>query len=240
MTDCLPLCIVIACIRPCPSEAVATDSSHPHDVEQAALRHDDLFGVKSLVTVKDLFTARVHLGHKRGSRSVYMLPYVFGCRHDVDLIDLDRTLERLHTALNVMAHVAYRRGVILFLSNRAQTMPWVERMAAECGEYSHCRKWYTGTFTNSPNVFKEETRLPDLCVLLHTVVQVVDTHEAVMEAAKLMIPVVAVVDTNSDPRLVTYPIPGNDDSPSAVALYCRLFKEAVTRGKAKRKEDGLD
>ena len=60
------------------------------------------------------------------------------------------------------------------------------------------------------------------------------------EATKVLVPIVGVVDTNCDPRLVTYPVPGNDDSPSAVSLYCHLFKEAILRGKAKRKEDGLD
>lgn len=46
---------------------------------------------------------------------------------------------------------------------------------------------------------------------------------------------VAVCDSNVDPRLVTYPIPGNDDSPSALRLYLRLFREAILAG-ARRRE----
>nr|KAG5712081.1 hypothetical protein BaRGS_020807 [Batillaria attramentaria] len=119
-------------------------------------------------------------------------------------------------------------------------MPVIEKAAVESGEYSHCRYWKGGTFTNSAVQFQAETRLPDLCIFINTLNNVFEQHRAVVESTKVLIPVVGVVDTNCDPRLITYPVPGNDDSPSAVNLYCRLFKEAILRGKAKRKEDGLD
>jgi small subunit ribosomal protein S2 len=59
-------------------------------------------------------------------------------------------------------------------------------------------------------------------------------HEdiAVKEAGKLGIPVVAVVDTNYDPSLVDYAIPGNDDAIRAVQLYARAIADAVLEGKA--------
>jgi small subunit ribosomal protein S2 len=59
-------------------------------------------------------------------------------------------------------------------------------------------------------------------------------HEniAVLEAKKLGIPVVAVVDTNYDPTLVDYAIPGNDDAIRAVQLYTRAIADAVLEGKA--------
>ena len=59
-------------------------------------------------------------------------------------------------------------------------------------------------------------------------------HEniAIMEAKKLGIPVVAVVDTNYDPALVDYAIPGNDDAIRAVQLYARAAADAVLEGRA--------
>jgi small subunit ribosomal protein S2 len=59
-------------------------------------------------------------------------------------------------------------------------------------------------------------------------------HEdiAIKEAKKLGIPVVAVVDTNYDPALVDYAIPGNDDAIRAVQLYARAAADAVLEGKA--------
>jgi len=57
-------------------------------------------------------------------------------------------------------------------------------------------------------------------------------HIAVTEANKLGIPVIAVVDTNYDPNLVDYAIPGNDDAIRAVQLYVRAAADAVLEGKA--------
>src|SRR3546814_5030534 len=55
---------------------------------------------------------------------------------------------------------------------------------------------------------------------------------AIKEARKLGIPVIAVVDTNYDPALVDYPIPGNDDAIRAVQLYASAAADAVLEGKA--------
>ena len=56
-------------------------------------------------------------------------------------------------------------------------------------------------------------------------------HIAVTEANKLKIPVVAVVDTNVDPDVIQYPIPGNDDAIRANALMCHVVAEAVLEGR---------
>ena len=63
---------------------------------------------------------------------------------------------------------------------------------------------------------------------------VIDTkkeHIAVTEANKLRLPVVAVVDTNCDPDVVDYVIPGNDDAIRAGRLMCRIIADAVTEGR---------
>jgi small subunit ribosomal protein S2 len=73
---------------------------------------------------------------------------------------------------------------------------------------------------------KEMGGLPDI-------IFVIDTNKeklAIEEATKLNIPVVAVLDSNSDPRGVTYPIPGNDDAIRAIAMYCDLMAGAVLDG----------
>ena len=73
---------------------------------------------------------------------------------------------------------------------------------------------------------KEMGGLPDILF-------VIDTNKeklAVEEANKLNIPVVAVLDSNSDPQGVTYPIPGNDDAIRAITMYCDLVSSAVLDG----------
>ncbi|PPR23822.1 MAG: 30S ribosomal protein S2, partial [Alphaproteobacteria bacterium MarineAlpha10_Bin1] len=73
---------------------------------------------------------------------------------------------------------------------------------------------------------------------------VIDTNKediAVMEARKLGIPVVAIVDSNCDPELIDYPIPGNDDAIRAVNFYCDLFARAIIDGLQKElAESGVD
>lgn len=68
---------------------------------------------------------------------------------------------------------------------------------------------------------------------------IVDTAEeetAVNEANNLGIPVIGIVDTNCDPTLVRYPIPGNDDAIRAITLFTRTVAEAIEEGKAMRNE----
>ena len=62
---------------------------------------------------------------------------------------------------------------------------------------------------------------------------VIDTNKeqlAIKEANRLNIPVIAIIDTNSDPAGITHPIPGNDDAGRAVALYCDLISRACIEG----------
>ena len=75
---------------------------------------------------------------------------------------------------------------------------------------------------------KDMNRLPDALF----VIDIGHENIAVQEAKKLGIPVVAVVDTNYDPSLVDYAIPGNDDAIRAVQLYVRAAADAVLEGKA--------
>ena len=59
---------------------------------------------------------------------------------------------------------------------------------------------------------------------------IIDTNVedlAVKEAVKLNIPIVAVIDTNSDPTGINFPIPGNDDARRAINLYCELIKQTI-------------
>ena len=75
---------------------------------------------------------------------------------------------------------------------------------------------------------KEMNRLPDALF----VIDIGHENIAVQEAKTLGIPVIAVVDTNYDPNLVDYPIPGNDDAIRAVQLYVRAAADSVLEGKA--------
>lgn len=84
---------------------------------------------------------------------------------------------------------------------------------------------------------REMGGLPDLIIIIDTIRESI----AISEAKKLGIPVVAVVDSNSCPDDVTYPIPGNDDATKAIELYCDLFSAAILEGLQKGLEkSGVD
>jgi len=69
----------------------------------------------------------------------------------------------------------------------------------------------------------EMKKTPDLIFIIDTNVESL----AVAEAKKLGIPIIAVLDTNSDPTGINYPIPGNDDARRSINLYCDLLKDTI-------------
>ncbi|TRY64892.1 hypothetical protein DNTS_024596 [Danionella cerebrum] len=201
-----------------PEEAKATDALNK--ILEIPLTQPDFFHLSELFTVKDLL----------------MVPYLFGSRLNMDIIDLDQTADLLQQALNFTAHIAFRGGIILFINRRRQFSHLIECTAQECGEYAHTRYWRGGMLTNASDAYSPGVRLPDLIIFLSTLNNVFQEHVAIRDAAKMNIPTVGIVDSNCNPSLISYPVPGNDDTPDAMELYCRLFKMTIKRAKDKRKQ----
>jgi small subunit ribosomal protein S2 len=110
------------------------------------------------------------------------------------------------------------------LDAMANETGWEGRAKKEVGRLERERKHLQQNLAG----IRDMSRLPD-------VVFVIDSSKeeiAVKEARKLSIPVVAVVDTNCDPNLVDYVIPGNDDALRAIRLFTNKIAEAVVEGKA--------
>ena len=66
-------------------------------------------------------------------------------------------------------------------------------------------------------------KTPDLIFIIDTNIESL----AVAEAKKLGIPIIAVLDSNSDPTGIDFPIPGNDDARRSINLYCDLLKDTI-------------
>ena len=79
-------------------------------------------------------------------------------------------------------------------------------------------------------------KIPDMMF----VVDAVKEHIAVQEANKLGIPVVAPLDTNCDPDVIDFPIPGNDDAIRSIQLFCQEMAEAVNEGRAMSSNPNAD
>ena len=70
-------------------------------------------------------------------------------------------------------------------------------------------------------------KVPDLVFIIDTNYESL----AIKESIKLGIPIVAILDTNSNPDGIDFPIPGNDDARRSIDLYCNLFKETINNAK---------
>ena len=80
---------------------------------------------------------------------------------------------------------------------------------------------------------RDMKKAPDMVFIIDTVKEKI----AVKEANNLHIPVVAPIDTNCDPDVVDFPIPGNDDAIRSIQLFCKEMAEAINEGKALREQD---
>lgn len=77
--------------------------------------------------------------------------------------------------------------------------------------------------------------IPDMIFVIDTVKEKI----AVQEANRLKLPVVAPLDTNCDPDVVDYPIPGNDDAIRSIQLFCKEMSDAIIEGKELREQDEI-
>ena len=73
----------------------------------------------------------------------------------------------------------------------------------------------------------EMKKIPDLVFIIDTNYESL----AIKESIKLNIPIIAILDTNSDPDGIDFPIPGNDDARRSIDLYCTLIKETINNAK---------
>ena len=76
-------------------------------------------------------------------------------------------------------------------------------------------------------------KLPDMIFVIDTNIESL----AVLEGKKLGIPIVAIVDSNSNPENINFPIPGNDDARRSISLYCDLVQKTILDAQSKMNND---
>ena len=79
-------------------------------------------------------------------------------------------------------------------------------------------------------------KIPDLVFIIDTNYESL----AIKESIKLGIPIIAILDTNSDPEGIEFPIPGNDDARRSIDLYCSLIKETILNAKKEVPKDTIE
>lgn len=120
----------------------------------------------STITLKQLFEARVHFGHRTRFREPRMSPYIYGARHGISIINLKITRDCLQTALEFVANVVERPGgKILFVGTKRSAQEAIKRAALACGMPYVDRRWPGGLLTNYRNIRQSVKRYKDLLAI---------------------------------------------------------------------------
>ena len=226
----------------------------------------------AVVSMKHFIEAGVHFGHQTRRWNPKMKPFIFGTKHGIHIIDLQKSLRMLKASFEFVRDLSARGETVLFVGTKPQARDIIREEAVRSNSFYINERWLGGLLTNFNTVKqsigfmkkledergedglyegiikkeamrKEKKRLKLERALggikemrkLPGAVFVIDCRKeriAVLEAQKLGIPIVAVVDTNCDPDNIDYVIPGNDDAIRAIHLFTSVIANAALEGRA--------
>lgn len=203
--------------------------------------------------INKLMAANVHLGQSTSLWRPSTQPFIYGIYKDIHLIDLNKTLSYLKRACKVVEGIAEKGGIILFLGTKSNQKLALEKAATRSNGYFVYKRWIPGTLTNLKEItggqeihevdaldLPTERKLsisekqllvkPDLIVVLNPT----ENRTVLNEAMKCRVPTIGIIDTDSEPSLVTYPVPGNDDSSRSINLLLGVLSKSAEIGLKKR------
>lgn len=218
------------------------------------------------VSMEEMLKNGVHFGHQKSRRNPKMESYIFTTRNGMNIINLEKTVEKLERALEFVKNIRKEGKEILFVGTKKQAKDLVRSAAKRAGMPYIVERWLGGTFTNF-RVIRERTRYlkksqEDLAAGKYDkytkfermkkseeleklekkmggiknmadfpgavfFVDINDSSSAVKEARQMGIPIIAIVDTNTNPSDIEYPIPANDDAVSSLRLMVGYICKAI-------------
>lgn len=183
------------------------------------------------LTLSALLAAGAHLGHSTSLLNPNFIPYAYGARGGITIIDLDHTVPMLKRATNLVRAVAQRGGSVVFVGTRKNFRAAAQKAAERMGPqgFHVGDRWLPGTLTNRLELFGhsvvQTTKIePDLVIFLNPI----ENTNAIRECAVHHIPTIGIIDSNVDPRIVMYAIPANDESQRTVELIAGEQRENVS------------
>lgn len=102
--------------------------------------------------MKDMLKAGVHFGHQKSRKNPKMKEYIFGTKNGINIIDLEKSVEKLDEAKKFIEKTVSAGGEILFVGTKKQAKNLVESAAKRCGMPYVIERWLGGTFTNFKNI----------------------------------------------------------------------------------------
>ena len=221
----------------------------------------------AVVAMKQLLEAGVHFGHQTKRWDPKMAEYIYQARNGIHIIDLQKTSKKIDEAYKFMKDIAEEGKTILFVGTKKQAQECVKDAAIKSNMFYVDQRWLGGMLTNFKTIKTRIARLNKLEEMendgtfevlpkkevaalknekekleknlggIRDMKEMPGAMFAVLEAKKLNIPIVGLVDTNCNPEDVDYPIPGNDDAIRAVKLITDVMANAIIEG---RQGEALD
>jgi small subunit ribosomal protein S2 len=212
-------------------------------------------------TMREMLEAGVHFGHQTRFWNPKMAPYIFGHRNRIHIINLEKSLPMFEEAMKFAKQLSANRGTILMVVSaeaKRAGVPFVDqrwlggmltnfktvktsikrlkemKAQQEAGLDTLSKKEQLTFKREMEKLEKDIGGIQDMNALPDAIFVIdVGFHNiCILEAKKLGIPLIGVVDSNHSPIGIDYVIPGNDDSSKAVALYARGIADAIIEGRA--------
>ncbi|MCT4663101.1 MAG: 30S ribosomal protein S2 [Tissierellales bacterium] len=116
----------------------------------------------SVITMKQLLEAGVHFGHQTRRWNPKMKEYIFTERNGIYIIDLQKTVKKVHNAYDFVKEIAAEGGDVLFVGTKKQAQESIESEAKRAGMYFVNQRWLGGMLTNFSTIKKRIQRLRQL------------------------------------------------------------------------------
>lgn len=203
------------------------------------------------VGIASLIASQAHLGHATSLWNSLTQPFIYGARNGIHIFNLDVTLAHLRRAANVVRGIAKNDGNIVFVGTRPGQKRIVVEAAKRASGYHVFDRWIPGTITNGKQVVghgkirhlvtrhEKNTQpsadprvlpnsvVPDLIIILNPL----ENRNLLKECAKGRVPTIGIIDSDADPRWVSYSIPANDDSLRFASLVAGVLSNAAAEGR---------
>ncbi|HZJ89169.1 MAG TPA: 30S ribosomal protein S2 [Bacilli bacterium] len=117
---------------------------------------------RPVITMKKLLEAGAHFGHQTKLWNPKMRPYIFGSRHNVHIIDLEKSLVKIEEAYAALREIVTKNGKVLFVGTRKPHCDFVKAEALRSGSFYINSRWLGGTLTNFKTISSRVKYLRDL------------------------------------------------------------------------------
>jgi small subunit ribosomal protein S2 len=114
------------------------------------------------INTEEMAQAGLHFGHKTSKINPKMTPYLAGIRNSINIIDLEKTAEKMKEALDFIQEIVSEGKILLLVGTKVQVKELLKNTAEECGLPYVSERWLGGTFTNFETIKKRIEYFKDL------------------------------------------------------------------------------